>query len=598
MARIPSAEQLGIRETRAITKGADTRGLRAAGRRATAMDLKSVETTAVQKGLKEMGETIANQELATAEVQFQIAAMAEAEKYKDDPDLDTIEERHAAGMTDQLGKASANITSAKGRAEFITRAEGGMAQANGTMNKRVTKRKNDREIAHFAGATDLLVKQGMDLEDGNPGDSAIAIQLGLDSMVERNVISAVDAGQTMRKAQLDMAYGRLKSMDPKQQLAILNSDDEATQKWLKDVPPDVLRQLRTQAESDELDNVAMGWAMEHRGEDNALDAMYEEAVAQNWDDERIQKTRLRIQRVATDDEAMKQKALNDYYEGGAAEIFAGTVTLAQMRSTPEGIEELKKLSQAQRENLERAEDNAIERAAGKGRKYSDRAVVDRLKAHMASGDIIGGRKYWSENYASLNDGDFKYFNVATSPTKSKAPEFDPIRSARQLLTEYKKQNDDMTDKQESDIWDRIDEKALTYFNENGGKKAPPAEVNAWVDEEFIKIKHTENWWPDEEKFLYEMDDTGKLQRDEVVAQIDFMQEATGLPRAEVGDLMAAYSSDHYEFVPKVNEALAHLRQSRPNDKPWQHWARIKQMLGIEKPALTVVGQQTPGSDAP
>ena len=580
MARIPSAEELGFRAPRAVAQGADTGGVISG--RARAMDLKAVETGAAQKGLKELGDRIANEELATAEVQFQLGAMAEAEKYKNDPDLDTIEERHAAGMKDQLGKASSKITSAKTRAIFITRGEAAVARANSIQGEKTTARKNDREKGHMANAIDLMVKGGMDLQWGDPGTAAVGIQLTLDSMVERQVISAVDAQRTMKKAQLDMAYGRLKSMDPTQQLEILNAKDAKTQRWLEDVPPDVLRQLREQAEAAELNNVAQAYAFDTRGNENAVNDMYDLAQKEGWDADRIDKTRLRIMRLEQDDEVTKQRELEDYYEEGAAEIYAGTATLEMMEATPEGIQMLAKLSEAQRRNLVAAQDNAVERAAGKGRKYSDLVVKNRLKSLMASGQLIEGRKYWSENYASLNDSDFKYFNVATSPTKSAAPEFDPIRSARQLLAEHKKVNTQMTDDQESEIWDRIDVKSLEYFNDNAGKKAPDKLVNEWIEEEFIQIKHKENWWPDEEKFLYEMDDTGLLQRDEVVDQLDFLQKATGFSRSRTGDLMSGYAEREYEFVPKMNEALAVVRSRYPNEKPYQHWARIKNMLGIEK----------------
>jgi hypothetical protein len=483
MATIPSAEELGLRSPTKVGRGADTRAIRTRG--ATALDLKSVETTAAQEGLKQISDRIANEELATAEVQFQLGAMAEAEKYKNDPDLDTIEERHAAGMQDQLGKASANITSAKTRALFITRAELGVAKANGNMNEKTTARKNDREKGHMANAMDLMVKGGMDLEYGDPGTAAVGIQLTLDSMVERNVITAVDAQATMKKAQLDMAYGRLKQMDPTQQLAILNSTDPKTQKWLEDVPPDVLRQLKEQAEAAEMNNVAQAYAFETRGDENALNNMYDQAEKEGWDDERTQKTRLRILRIEQDDELMKQKALDDYYEEGAAEIFAGNATLEMMEATPQGIEMLSKLSTAQRNNLVAAQDQAVERAAGRGRKYSDLEVKDELKRLMASGNLIGGRKYWSENYARLNDADFKYFNVATSPTKSSAASFKPLQTTNQLMSDYLDAHP-LDEEGERLLWDALSGQAEQFWNENQ-KNPEPALVRQWVKDKHANI---------------------------------------------------------------------------------------------------------------
>jgi len=595
MATIPSAEELGLRAPTKVARGADTRGV--LSKSARSMDLASVETTAAQKGLKEVGDRIANEELATAEVQFQLASMAEAEKYANDPDLDTIEERHAAGMTDQLGKASANITSAKTRALFITRGELAMGKANANMSEKTTTRKNDREKGHMANAMDLMVKGGMDLQYGDPGTAAVGIQLTLDSMVERNVISAVDAQQTMKKAQLDMAYGRLKQMSPEQQLEILNSPDAKTQKWLADVPPDVLRSLKDEALRQEANGRALGMAFEMSSMDEAegLAKLQQDFINGDLDDEDYEKTRLRFMRVKNDQDQVQLQAIEDYLEEGIGEIAYGGATVAQLEAAPGGIEMMKKMTPAQVANLYAAEDNAMKRAAGTNLKYSDVATKTRLRDLLAKDQHVKARKYWSENSAKLNDGDWKYFNAATSPSKSAAPEWDPIRSARQLLGEYKKQNTDMTDKQESDIWDRVDENIKSYFYDpkTAGQKPPPAMVNEWIDEEFLKIHHTENWAFDEEKFLYEMDDTGELQRDEVVAQLDFIQEATSLPRPEAGQLMSQYSQDHYEFVPQVKEALEYLRETQPNLEPWQHWNRIKKMLNIDQAGNAQVDSRSP-----
>lgn len=541
-------------------------------------DLAAVDQSAAKKGAAEFGDRVANEELAKAEVQFQIGTMVEANKYKDDQDFDTIEERHAAGMQDQLGKAAANISSASTRALFLERGELGVAKANNVMNVKTTQKKNDRERGYMANAVDLMVKGGMDLEYGDPAEAALGIRLSLDSMVERNVISREDAEQTMRKAQLDMSYGRLKQMDPAQQLAILNSTDKKTKAWLENVPPDVLRQLRDQATSKGEGNMAQDWAMEHRGEDDAMDTMYKQSVKEDWDETLIAKTRIRILRVQQDDEVMKQKDLTDYYEEGAASIYTGETTLEMLEATPEGIEMLKKLSEAQRRNLVTAQDNAIERAAGFGRKYSEQSVVEKLQAYMASDNLIEGRKYWSENYAQLNMSDFKYFNVATSPTKSAALEFKPIRSARQLLTEHRKANPSMSDDEATAVWDTIDVQSAQYFNENKGKMPPKDMVNGWIEEELIQVRHKKNWWPDEVKFLYEMD---APQRAQVTEQLDFIQKATGFNRSTVGDLLSGYANDKYDFVPRMNEALARVRSKFPNEKPYQHWGRIKNMMGLE-----------------
>lgn len=479
MARIPSAEELGFRSPTAVSGGVQTPRINLGA------DLAAVETGAAQKGLKDIETRIGNEELATAEVQFQLGAMAEAEKYKDDTELDTIEERHAAGMTDQLSKAAANITSAKTREMFMIRGQEGVARANAVMGQKTTNRKNDREKGYMANAIDLMVKGGMDLEYGDPGEAALGIQLTLDSMVERNVTTRVEAERTLRQAQQDMAYGRLKSMDPRQQLEILNAKDAKTQRWLSEVPPDVLRQLKDQAEAAEMNNEAQAYAFESRGNENALNDMYDQAEKEGWDDERTQKTRLRILRLEQDDEVTNQKALEDYYEEGAASIYSGESTLEMIEGTPQGIEMLKKLSEAQRRNLVAAQDNAVERAAGKGRKYSDLVVKDRLKELMATGQLIEGRKYWSENYASLNDPDFKYFNAVTSPTKSADPAFKPLQTTNQLMSDYLDANP-LDEEGERKLWEDLSDQAEQFWIDNQ-KNPEPAMIRQWVKDKHANI---------------------------------------------------------------------------------------------------------------
>jgi hypothetical protein len=568
MARIPSADDLGIRQPTAISQGGGT--LRT--RDNLALDLKSVETTAAQKGIKEWGETVANEELATAEVQFQIGAMAEAEKYKNDTDFDTVEERHAAGMADQLGKSAANITSRKTREQFMIRGELGVAKANATMNKKMTEKKNDREKAHSASAIDLLVKNAMDLEDGDPGEAALGIQLTLDSMVERDVITAVDAERMARTAQLDMAYGRLKSMDPQQQLEIINSTDPKVLEWLDDVPPDVVRQLKDQAEAAQLDNVAQAYAFETRGNENALNEMYDTAEEEAWDDERTQKTRLRILRLEQDDEVNKQQQLEDYYEEGAASIYFGETTLDMIEATPQGIDMLKKLSEGQRRNLVAAQDNATLRLNGEGRKYSDGIVVSKLKGMLAGGQDIEARKYWSENYASLNDGDFKYFDARTSPSKSKAPAFKPVQTTNQLMTDYLDANP-LDEAGTVKLWGELTDQIESYQAANPGKNPDPAEIQQWV-----RDKHANIILEKPSSFLgYEFGGEATLERDMTPEQIQIVKPITNVYQAAGFKGTAAVNEFNAMTAPERAE-FTRQRSLAPGMDPKEFLQRWKRGL--------------------
>jgi hypothetical protein len=451
------------------------------------MDLASVETGAVQQGLKEVSDRIANEELAEAEVQFQIASMAEAEKYANDPDLDTIEERHAAGMQDQLGKASAKITSAKTRALFITRGEAAVARANAVQGAKTTVRQNDREKGHKANAIDLMVRGGMDLEYGDPGTAAVGIQLTLDSMVERNVITAVEGQKLMKQAQLDMAYGRLKSMPPEQQLEMLNDPDPKTQKWLADVPPDVLRSLKDEALRQEENGRALKMAFDMASLDEADGLAQLEQAFINGDlsDDDYEKTRLRYLRVKNDQDTQQLAAIEDYLEEGLAEINFGGTTISQLEAAPGGIEMMKKMTPAQLNNMYAAEDNAMKRAAGLGRVYSDGPTKSHLRELLATDQNVKARKYWSENSAKFNDGDWKYFNAATSPTKSSAASFKPLQTTNQLMSDYLDANP-LDEEGEAALWDTLSTQAEQYYFDNQ-KNPEPALIRQWVKDKHANI---------------------------------------------------------------------------------------------------------------
>ncbi len=479
MARIPSAEDLGQRSPSVVSQ--PKRGQRIS----MGTDLKAVETTAAQKGIAAEGERISNEELATAQVQFQLGAMAEAEKYKNDSDFDTIEERHAAGIQDQLGKAAANITSRKMREMFIIRGEEGAAKAKAVMTDKVTKKKNDREKAHSATAIDLLVRQGQDLEYGDPGESALSINLTLDSMVERNVITAVEGQKLAKQSMLDMAYGRLKSMDPEQQLAVLK-DENAT--WVEHVPPDVLKQLKDQAEDQDMNNKALrkAFSMQAMSEEDGLAQLEKEFIDGDLDDQEYEKARLRFQRVKSDEDIQQLKAIEDYMEEGMAEISYGGTTIAQLESSPGGIEMMKKMTQAQRDNMYAAEDNAMERAAGKGRRYSDRPTKEKLKALLATDQVVKARKFWSENSAMFNDSDFNFYDARTSPTKSTTPKFKPLQTTHQLMSDLLAAHPVEGQEAENKLWQDLSDMVTNYQEDN--QRNPDTElINQWVRDKHAQV---------------------------------------------------------------------------------------------------------------
>jgi hypothetical protein len=437
----------------------------------------------------------------------------------------------------------------------------------------------------MANAIDLMVKGGMDLEYGDPGTAATGIQLTLDSMVERNVITAVDAQQTMKKAQLDMAYGRLKSMDPKQQLAVLNDPDA---RWVENIPPDVLKALKDQAEGQEMNNAALRKAFEMSNMDEAagLAALEQEFISGELDDEEYEKARLRFLRVKNDQDVQQLAEIEAYLEEGMAEIAYGGTTIKQLEDAPGGIEMMKKMTQGQRDNMHAAEDNAMKRAAGEGRKYSDLEAKTKLREFLSNDQPVKARKYWSENAARLNDADWKFFNAATSPSKSTDPKFKPLQTTHQLMSDLLAVHPVDGDQAEVDLWQSLSDQVENYQAINQ-KNPETALINQWVRDKHAQIileKPTEILWMEfgGEQFL-ERDMTPEQRR--VVKPITNVYQQAGFTGvAAVKEFNSLSAPERAEFTRK--------RQQNPGMDPVEFLGKWKR--GLKKMRGEVEVEEEPG----
>lgn len=525
------------------------------------------------KNIKIVQEQQDNEEMAKAKVEFELAQIVESQKYDQDNDLETIEERHGAGQKEGLAKAAANITNSNIRDMFIESGNVTVAKNNAVMGQKVFRRKADQERGFMGNAFAEIVKNTINMQSGDQGldtgeqmqQGIIAIQLSTDSMVERGVMSQEEAQGIVRKAQYDMAIGRLKAMDPADQLRALE------QAWTKQLPAHLLRSLKDAALEKARDQQAHDrvMAMADMTMTQGLNELKLLAAKEGWDVEEYDKARFRFMREKKDQELGNQAMQEDLYEVHFSDIFMGYGRIEDIPNFEQFA-----MSAAQKSNLQLAQDNADKRAAGElVRESSDPVVEARLKQYLSEGRDIAARKYWSENYARLNTSDFRYWDRRLSPKKNSDPAFKPIRTTRQVMDEFLDQNP-LNDAQKMQMWNRLEELAEEYFSRTN-ENMPKDLQQQWVREEFIKVTtEVEPWyWPDTEKLVQDMT---TAERKDYSALTSWLRGA--IPFTNQSEAAAIYS----QYTLNERDELRAAIRSNPEMESWEIWARFKVALGLRE----------------
>ena len=412
MARIPTADELGIQTPGAVPRGARMPEISA--------DLSSFSTEVAQAGLKDMQDRLERKELADAETQFQLAAIQEAEKLANDKDFETHAERHEAGMMEQLGKASMNITRGDLREQFTQRAQQQMIDLNYQVGQAAKKKAIDRDRGYLATTLSDIARGAADLEYGDPEAAAAASLMAVESAFERGIIDETDKNNMQRKSLEDIAIGRLANMSPMQQLAALDED------WVENLHPAKLRELKLKANEAMENEVAQDFAFslaneqserERNGEPELSQFDINMAIYNHFKDvpnsaglidrARTQYNSLYQTKLASD----TQTALDSY---NAVDLEVRTTepppTVAQLLDeNGPYFEHIENMGPAQRQNVT----NLVKaKAEGVTLKYSDRATLYQLRQLYAAGPDKRREaiQYFLDNSAKLNQTDWKQWN--------------------------------------------------------------------------------------------------------------------------------------------------------------------------------------------
>ncbi len=403
---------------------ADTLGLRSPTQTGTAIKAPKLDLYQGKAGhvtaanLRKQQEMLDSEELSKAQVQYQLAALSEIEKFEKDIDIDKSHEKYAAAIDEQLAKAGQNITNNAVREMFMEKGSVVVAESKLKVNEKQFGKVRDRERGYMANAFAAIVDGAKNLEYGDPGTAAVALQMTADSMVERGIMTRQEAETTIRGANDDIALGRLKAMRPDEQLKILD-DMEGDNNWAKRVPPETQKLLRTQAETELANTIAMDFAFSLADQENPPDRY--QASLQIYNNFKDAPDYLRDNLVANAQreygnlmtnkkmaDTQKKLSVYDNIDLKVRDPQSG-MTLAQLNNKNGPYwEQWSKMDPAQRSNIE----NYMTKKATGAKTTTDRGVYLTLRQKFGAGadqreDAID---YFLKNHAKLSDTDFKFWD--------------------------------------------------------------------------------------------------------------------------------------------------------------------------------------------
>lgn len=361
-----------------------------------------------------------DEELSKATVQFQLAQMSELEKFEENQDIDKASDDYNAAIDEQMGKAAANISNGQARNAFLENITVPAEESKYKVGEKAFAKIRDRERGYMSSAFAQIVKGAKNLEYGDPATAGVALQLTSDSMVERGMMTNVEAQDTIRTAQNDIALGRLKAMRPDQQLEILNNMEADGNMWADRVPPEVRKVLKASAETELATTMAMDFAHEMATQPTPPDRfqadlqIYKEFkdAPDYLRDDLIKNARLEYGQLMNNRKMGETEAKLATYSNIDLKVrdpMSG-ITLAQLNQKGGPYhEQWQAMDPAQRSNLESYMTN---KANGTVLKTSDREVYHTLRTLFTAGPDkrTEAIDYFMKNNAKLTDTDFKFWD--------------------------------------------------------------------------------------------------------------------------------------------------------------------------------------------
>jgi len=409
MAVIPKADSIGLRSP--TQTGAALKTPKLELHRGTAGAVAAAN-------LRKQQQALDSEELSKAQVQYQLAQISEIEKFEEDDDIDTAHDKYGAAIDEQLAKAGQNITNTGVRELFMEKGSVVAAESKAKVNAKQFGKVKDRERGYAANYFSVIVDGAKNLEYGDPATAAVALRMSADSMVERNIMTRVEAEKALTTANDDIALGRLTSMPAHLQLEILNNM-EGDNAWAKRVKPEVQKVLKAKAEIELADTMAMDFAFELVNQEHPPDryqaslqiyAAFKDAP-DYLRDNLVKNAQIEYGNLMTNRKmASTQKKLDTYdnIDLKARDPQSG-LTLAQLNNK-EGPywEQWNDMDPSQRNNIETY---LHAKATGKPI-VTDRVTYLTLRQKFGAGPDARGDAidYFLANHGKLSDTDFKFWD--------------------------------------------------------------------------------------------------------------------------------------------------------------------------------------------
>lgn len=204
----------------------------------------SAGNRAIANMFGQLAEKEARSQFAKAQADLTISLQSAHEKYKNDPEWNTINERYAEETQKRISQIADSIGIPAMREQFLVENSPRINEAKERVAGVAWTKQKDFEIGDTANKAESLMNAG--IQNGDLAESAYNFDMLVDSNVERGFMTADDAELAKQKFRNDLAVRHIKALAPEQREYALkhNKDVKAN------LPPDTYNTLLRQAEED------------------------------------------------------------------------------------------------------------------------------------------------------------------------------------------------------------------------------------------------------------------------------------------------------------------------------------------------------------
>lgn len=334
--------------------------------------------------MREEADRLHRNQLSKAEADYLILQAEQDGAYDQDDDYGTIKERYTGAMEEGMGTIAATIGDAQAREDFVNRHRVDIVRGQERMSDLAWGKERDYERGQLTERLTTVREAGLNSDIGMANDSASML---IESATEMGYISEQERADMEAKFREGIAIGKLKMLEPEQQLEALSQD------WAKNLPSDVRATLRRKAQESSIENKAHATARRIL-ELPRSDAM--DKIGQITNGREREETYKQYDYLKARDNLAKEERQVELYDKYADQIQKGEEVLDIAE------DDWDEMDPKVRENLKN-----LQLAQVKPPKNSDPNVIYTLQLLRAQKAWSELRKYFRANSASLTFSDQK-----------------------------------------------------------------------------------------------------------------------------------------------------------------------------------------------